>query len=319
MGAPLPLAGMRQRHPPQQHMPIDWANPITRGLVFAYGLGASGAFGYGEDGRNILTYVSSVGSQTGVPIVTNLGFGGKSVNASYPIVSATGHRSITSGAYSLFVLATALNNNTTQSGLDDDDGNTRRFQFRLSNNYPEFIPFNSSGVAASVAGSTLSSANMTSGFTMGATASSTTAAVWSNGKKTSANASGILTPNQSIWIGSRKTGVQGWQNGGISLAAVWNRPLADVEMQSLAANPWQLFKTFSSVTLLSTLAGMLGIPRRALYIDSNDVVKQSPGGLNVKPLALINGVLRPQITNETPVVLVNGQLRHLKSGETLIL
>lgn len=321
MGAPSRMSGQRQRQrqQPQQPTPIDWSNPITRGLVFAYFLGASGGFGYGEDGRSMMAYTSTAGYQTGTPIVTPLGFGGKSTNTGYGIISSPNQHSITSGAYSLFLVATAPGNNTIQSAIDDDDGTTRRFQFRLNNNYPEFIPFNSGGNAANFAGATISAASLVSGFSIGATASSTAATLWSNGRKTSVAASGILAPNLAIWIGCRKTGANAWLNGGVSLAAVWNRPLADVEMQSLAVDPWQLFSAYSNAALMSTLAGILGIQRKALYLDSNDMIRQSPGGLNVKPLALINGVLRPQITNETPVVLVNGQLRRLASGETLIL
>lgn len=318
MAAPHPLLITRKSQQPQQPVPIDWLNPITRGLVIAYVLGGSGAFGYGDDGRTQLPYLNTSSIVTATPVITNLGFGAKIANTNYPILNLT-QRSLANGTYSLFAAATAPGNSATQSAIDDDDSTTRRFQFRLNGAAPEFIPFNSGGAAVIVTGMALPSTSLAGGFTMGATANSTTAAVWSNGRKTSANASGILTPNSSVWVGNRKTAANAWVTGAISLMAVWNRVLTDMEMQSLAINPWQLFKTPSNLSLLTALTSAPFILRKALYIDSNDIVRQSTGGLNVKPLVLINGILRPQVTNETPVVLVNGQLRQLKAGETLVL
>jgi hypothetical protein len=92
------------------------------------------------------------------------------------------------------------------------------------------------------------------------------------------------------------------------------------EIKAFSANPWQLFKNPSNLPLMAALMQSGGIPRKALYFDNaNDLIRQSSGGLNVNPLVLVNGVLRPRSSNETPVVLVNGQLRLLAPGETLVL
>jgi len=226
---------------PGQAPVIDWGNPIARGLVCAYVCGYD-AMGYGEDGRMTIPYIAGNGSVLGTQAVTPVGLAVKTASGSAGAFSI-GQSSITTSAYSLFAVGTA-NASAMQSALDDDNGSTRRFQFRLASGKVEFIPFNSSNSVAAdvIAPTALTASQLASGFTMGATASSTTAAIYQNRTKVSAAASGIAAPNTSISVGARKTSVQQWLNGGLSLVVIWNRTLTDAEMFSLSDNPWQLFR-----------------------------------------------------------------------------
>lgn len=320
MGAPLPRSVLRQ--PPQDYRTIDRSNPLTAGLVFAY-VCSTTALGFGEDGRSQLFYYNSGGIQEGISIITPIGRAVQALAGSSYAVNSPTQYSVKTGVYSLFAVGTATSS-VVQSALDDDDGTSRKFQFRLNNGKAEFIPFNSGGVAADVIAPTaLSAASLANGFTMGATINATTAAVYQNGQKTSAAASGVLAPNSVICIGARKTGTnQVWGTGGLSLVAMWNRTLSDVEMQLLNDNPWQLFKAPSNLPLIAALyanAVANTIQQKALYVDSNGVLRQSTGGLSIKPLVLVNGNIQArQAAEGTPIVLVNGSLRLLAAGETLV-
>jgi hypothetical protein len=89
----------------------------------------------------------------------------------------------------------------------------------------------------------MTTAEMAAGFSLGATASPQAISVFQNGVKgASAAGTNIATPTGNFWIGCRKTSTSSpWAVGGLSLVAAWSRTLSDAEMQSLGANPWQLF------------------------------------------------------------------------------
>jgi hypothetical protein len=128
-----------------------------------------------------------------------------------------------------------------------DNSSERYFQFRIVNGKVDFIPFNSAMNAATgeaIAPVAMTVAEMSRGFTMGATASPTRTACFQNGSITVGAPSAMKTPNTliPIAVGSRSTGTQVWSNGSLMLIVAWTRTLADAEMQSLADNPWQLFK-----------------------------------------------------------------------------
>ena len=237
------LVGRRVRTTqPQQAPQIDWSNPITAGLVFAYTMGNE-AMGWGEDGRSVVQYQRSDGTINGVPVNTNSGTAVRCLSGSgVAYACSLNQLSAKAGSYSLFAFATGSAAGA-QSALDDDDGTTRRFQFRINANKVEFIPFYSGGNGSVVASSFLNAYDAANGFAMGATVNGTSYACYQKGVKASATLAGVaLAPNSTISVGSRKSTVQQWTSGGIQLVAMWNRPLTDAEHQSLADNPWQLFK-----------------------------------------------------------------------------
>lgn len=238
------LVGRRVRvTQPQQNPQIDWSNPITAGLVFAYTM-SNEAQGWGEDGRNGIPYVkTSDGTPFGKAVNTLMGTGGQLLSGAGYLFGAPAQTSIKSGVYSMFAFGTGPASGI-QSALDDDDGTTRRFQFRINAGKIELNPFYSGGNGNVISPVALSAADLVGGFAMGATVNGTAYAIFQKGVKTTGTpmASTALTPNTSISVGARKTGTQGWLSGGLQLVAMWNRALTDAEQSSLADNPWQLFK-----------------------------------------------------------------------------
>jgi len=237
------LVGRRVRTTqPQQAPQIDWSNPITAGLVFAYTMGNE-AMGWGEDGRSVVQYQRSDGTVNGVPVNTNSGTAVRCLTGSgVGYACSLNQTSAKAGSYSLFAFATGSAAGA-MSALDDDDGSARRFQFRVNANKVELIPFYSGGNGSVIAASFLNAYDAANGFAMGATVNGTSYACYQKGVKASATLGGVaLAPNSTISVGARKSTVQQWTSGGIQLVAMWNRPLTDAEHQSLADNPWQLFK-----------------------------------------------------------------------------
>jgi hypothetical protein len=224
---------------PWQAQLIDWANPITRDMVLCLSH-ADQAYGYAvnSSGTAITSAAYTNGSQSNTPIGTGVR---AASNMAYSAPSG-----LTGTNYSLFAVGTATSAVVTQSALDMDNGSARYYQFRLANGKVDFIPFNSSAAVTGQATSpvALTLTEMTNGFTMGATASPTRTAVFQNGKITTATPSGLIAVGNSfpVAVGARQTASQSWGTGALMLVAMWNRTLADAEMQSLADNPWQLFK-----------------------------------------------------------------------------
>jgi hypothetical protein len=153
---------------------------------------------------------------------------------------------IDSPNYSLFAFGTCTSTGATQSALDMDNSSERYWQFRLNAGKVEFLPFNASMTALTgqvTSPVALTVAEMSRGFTMGATASPTRTACFQNGVITVGAPSSMKTPGIAIpiSIGARTTNAQQWGTGALMLVVVWRRTLTDSEMQALADNPWQLF------------------------------------------------------------------------------
>lgn len=225
-----PLPGLAQL--------IDWSNPITRDLSLALSL-ADAMYGYSASAQTPFPYSS--GAQANTP----QGTGGRTSGAPLAQISSLGV--VTSPNYSLFAFGTCTSVSVTQSALDMDNSSTRYFQFRVDLGKADFIPFNTgagnTGRATSPVAMTV--AEMSRGFTIGATASPTRTVVYQNGTPTvGAAVASMIAPGTAIplAVGSRTTGTQSWATGGLMLVAAWMRTLSDAEMASLADNPWQIFK-----------------------------------------------------------------------------
>jgi hypothetical protein len=224
---------------PGEALLIDWSNPITRDMVLAFSH-AEAAYGYCASGQTLVPYVAAT------QVNTILGAGARSASTSSRAynLSVPG---LTGTNYSLFAVGSATSNAVTQIALDCDNNATRKFQFRIANGKAEFIPFNTSAGTTGVATSpvAMSLAELTRGFTIGATASPIRTAVFQNGQVTTNTPTNLTALNGTVYVGARWAGDAGWATGALSMVAAWARTLTDAEMQSLADNPWQLFKPLS--------------------------------------------------------------------------
>lgn len=234
---------------PTQAPQIDWSNPITQGLAFAYVHGAA-AMGFCVGGQNVANYVAAS------LVATPVGTGARSASLTSRAYTIPQH-GLTSTNYSLFAVGTATSTTSTQSAIDADNSSPRYFQFRINAAKLEFIPFSTS---VTVTGQpafpiAMTAAELARGFTMGATASPTRIAAFQNGQIATATPTNLIAPTQSLplSIGARSggSGTLGWNTGGLSMVAGWSRTLSDAEMLSLAANPWQIFKAPNRRLLVS--------------------------------------------------------------------
>lgn len=233
------LLPSRYTQQPQQAAQIDWSNPITQGLAFAFVHGAV-AFGFCVSGQNPIPYAGAT------QIQTPLGTAARSTSTSTRAY-VLGNNGISGQNYSLFAVGTATSTAVTQSAIDSDNGVSQRYvQFRLNNGKVDLIPFSAS---ASVTGqpvfaNALTQSELMRGFTMGATVSPTRTAAFQNGQIATATPSNLVSipAGSNLSIGARITNATGWATGGLGCAYGWSRTLSDAEMQSLAANPWQIFK-----------------------------------------------------------------------------
>jgi len=247
MTAPVAKRVRTTQPQPGEATLIDWDNPITKDMTVclvhadqAYGFAAS------QDAGNFQTVSTAVPYTAGAQANTVQGTGGRPTGSAR-MYALPAKGAVNSPNYSLFAFATCTSLATTQSAIDMDNSSPRYFQFRVDAGKVDFIPFNTSagntGRATSPVAMTV--AEMSRGFTIGATASPTRTAAFQNGVLTVGGAvSNLITPGTDlpISIGARVIGSQAWSTGALMLVAVWTRTLADVEMQSLSDNPWQLFK-----------------------------------------------------------------------------
>lgn len=224
---------------PQGAVQVDWSNPITRRLAFAFIHGVV-AFGFCVSGQNIIPYVGA----TAVP--TPIGLGAKSTSTSTRAY-VLGNSGISGTSYSLFATGTATSTAVTQSAIDSDNGVSQRYvQFRLNNGKVDLIPFNTSAAVTGqpVFSTALTAAELARGFTMGAAVSATRVAAFQNQQIATATPSSLVSipSTVNLSIGARITNATGWATGGLGCAYGWSITKSDPEMLSLAANAWQIWK-----------------------------------------------------------------------------
>lgn len=220
---------------PQHAVGIDWGNPITRGLVFAFNA---------ADG--VIRKPNSNASVSVPKVIAKNGIGTYSASpAGTTPIFQTGQTGVTGADYSLFAFAYPNALAAICSVIDDDvdTSSPRCFQFRLNSGKVELITFDTSGNPYfATAPSALTSNEAVMGVAMAAVVKGNSIASFQNGKKTSGTASNTQrTPTGDFYIGQHKgTGATGWQ-GALHLCAIFNRALSDAEIKSLSDNPWQIF------------------------------------------------------------------------------
>lgn len=122
------------------------------------------------------------------------------------------------------------------------------------------------------------------------------------------------TVGYGIWLG--RAGTSGTQI--IMLSLAWDRALSPDEIRSMADDPWQIMKQRTLPVYTQSIQGVIAKIRAALYMGGQGYVMQSPGGLSVKPLVLVNGSVRQRVASEgIPLVLDEGVVRTIAADETL--
>ena len=221
---------------PQGPARIDWSNPITRGLVFAwtpdsfdspYSPSPVGVYSGTGTSRKVGRFGRAIqGGSGGNGLSFSIGMTAPSVASGVSFLLVGGYDSVYFG-----VAATSpagwLRNVAGDAGfcIVNCTGGTNR----VVNITPSASQWTGDGVLVA----TTDAAKTTGKSLVNGLRYSTTAT--SNGSAPDANSVNIL---QSI-VGDRSTSTKWNQNG--YLIAQWVRELSDLEMKSLSDNPWQIF------------------------------------------------------------------------------
>lgn len=224
---------------PQTPVGIDWSNPISRGLVWAFN---------GSQAKLPLV---------GVPGFTDTGTIGESPGVNGAGVSARGgpfnnRREVSSpqcsaGSFTVFSVCEDSGTRSAARNPFDSDNNAttqqRVFQLGLTAaNLPTMIGFNTAGGPFIATGA---ASNSAAGVTsLAGVVEPTSVRVYLNGNLSANQGKGAGAMN--VPLSTNKLSVAGgfFGNpfGGVVLQAlVFNRALSDAEIQALSANPWQIF------------------------------------------------------------------------------
>lgn len=249
MGIVLPNKRNRQ---PQSAIAVDWSNPITKGLVLLAMPGVSQS--------NLVSKIPVVLAGGGNPPIKSTGIHGIGAYAadSTSYITTT---AVLGAAYTVFAFGEIVTLGTQGAPIDDDDGSTRAFLFRVGvSGGPDFIPFDTGNSPLVLSGPNFTAAQLAAGVCIAGTVdASGNAAVWGNGIKTTGSLGAApRIPSTTIALLNRKVGgTQIPTTRPVYLCCGWNRVLSDSEIISLSANPWQVFETrIRSFSLESTATGI---------------------------------------------------------------
>lgn len=243
------LVGGKRRRQPQHAVAVDWSNPITRGLVFAF----NGAHGYDVVAKQIATNNGGIVTRPGAnglgPDISgtqNYDF------ANCPDYNTTGEVSIvwggvfdgTTGAYRCPITKADTNGATNSPFEIYVDTTSGKLVFLRAN----------AGYKAHTLSTVLTAGAFTVFGIAAPTLIETAPAAWVN-KTTQAITSGstgtgaAIGNTKGINIGRRPDG--GTQlDGTCSFAFVFNRKISEKEYLSLYENPWQVFEPRKQVLYL---------------------------------------------------------------------
>lgn len=241
--SPPPLVRTSQ---PQGPVWIDWGNPITQGLQFAFN-GANpkveAAFSRPASTDGSAGVTAGVG-QFGGYLKGNSGTAGNY----RPWTGITGTAAYTAMA----VVKDSAGRGAIRNPFDSDDTNAggaaRNFQLRFdATNVATFIAFNTTQSAFTSSTTATSSDNGLS-VICGRVTDSKAVNVFLNGVSGS---TATLTGSTAALASTERLAVGGANKptasgvpflGEIYACFFWNRALSDTEIRSLSQNPWQIFK-----------------------------------------------------------------------------
>lgn len=228
---------------PQSPVGIDWANPLTKGLI---GLINGSRSGFKGD-----MVTNSPAPQATGPRAYQSGesFGGLTTGVAYPRLNAGAKNwDITSPVMSMFAAyhptANGSSSNIASNGLGTSSGFAIYSHF--SNGTPRFVIYEAGGVAKTVTGSTgdIKLNRLNTGCV---TSDGSNVCGYQNGTLIGTTATTGANLNYDATYHRVALGGSAQDSGGLAGCAVhyaglWNRALSAAEIKSLSNNPWQVFK-----------------------------------------------------------------------------
>lgn len=216
---------------PQYAAPIDWSNPITRGLAGA---------GYGHEARNLVDNTRSTNNTAGRGVYR--GGLGRVYQSSSQTARDIYHQ-ITNNPQKVTVAALCIQFSASSAvygivGSQEDSLASSGFGLKPSSgNLWRFILFDAGGQKNAVGANVeLNKVQFAVGKTDGSTAS-----VWVDGRQQGSIAhSGIsYSGTNRLLVGQS---INSGFDGAVLLWLYWERALSDAEVRALSANPWQVLK-----------------------------------------------------------------------------
>ena len=243
-----PLVRTRQ---PQQVTPINWANPITRGLIVA----RNGHTTFNSAG-GVFSYVGSPGQ-----VVTIDGVG-----TSFSSAGGTGVSVGTSAAYNpsdmtVFCIFTPATVAATSQLMSRDDASLgRSFTFDLHSSAGFGLRFYVNGGGSVGTNELREGVTAASGrrYVAAATLSGAVSKLYSNGYVV---ASSVSFPAKNASTGDTQIGRRTYSgfnepaNGVMPICLMWSRALSEAEIRSVSVNPWQIFAPISRNVFAEVVGG----------------------------------------------------------------
>lgn len=294
--------------PPRGPAPVNWANPITRGLVIAYF--ASSNFDH---------------AGTRVPNNTDKTNNQQSANQYGAAMRFTGSQAVNtltidhkvthnlSGATAMTVVTVTTAPSGAERPICGVWGSTKRWYMAIdSSGYPIFAV--NGGAANRV---------YTSNVVTAHSARTSLAAVWdgssdtcklykagaeiSGGKSgTAQTAIGSHTMGPSI--GSQSTGGTAKHSGTIEYVLVFNRALSDAEIRSISENPYQVLRPANDRLWLDVVAGGGGVSGSLSAIDAPDTASFSGAASAPSASGALSASDAQDIASFTGALIFSGSL-----------
>lgn len=234
---------MRYSQPQSLSAQIDWSNPITRGLVFAFIPGLGDATRFNKPASVYATTASRFGKQT-LPLNA----------APFP---EFGVRKIIGTPFSAVIVGTFATAASFTAPILSQFGGNGGWKFGV--NSSGNIGYTHYGVADYNTTVPISGFTGSIGMTGGA---STSARFFKGGEFREALAVGGISAVGSAGnysIGSRAASSDALSPSTVACVLYFERALTDAEHASLAANPWQVFEAPQPIYLYQTASGSTGI------------------------------------------------------------
>ena len=294
--------------PPRGPAPVNWANPITRGLVIAYF--ASSNFDH---------------AGTRVPNNTDKTNNQQSANQYGAAMRFTGSQAVNtltidhkvthnlSGATAMTVVTVTTAPPGAERPICGVWGSTNRWYVAInSSGYPLFAV--SGGAANRVYTSNLVTAHI---------ARTSLAAVWDgssdtcklykagaeiSGTKTGTAQTAIGSHTMGPSIGAQSTGGTAKHSGTIEYVLVFNRALSDAEIRSISENPYQVLRPANDRLWLDVVAGGGGVSGTLAATDAQDAASVSGAASAPSASGALSASDAQDIASFTGALIFSGSL-----------
>lgn len=294
--------------PPRGPVPVNWANPITRGLVIAYFASSN----FDHAGTRVPNNTDKTNNQQSAnQYGAAMRFTGSQALNTLTIDHKVTHN--LSGATAMTVVTVTTAAAGAERPICGVWGSTKRWYMAIdSSGYPIFAV--NGGAANRV---------YTSNVVTAHSARTSLAAVWdgssdtcklykagaeiSGGKSgTAQTAIGSHTMGPSI--GSQSTGGTAKHSGTIEYVLVFNRALSDAEIRSISENPYQVLRPANDRLWLDVVAGGGGVSGSLSAIDAPDTASFSGAASAPSASGALSASDAQDIASFTGALIFSGSL-----------